>query len=146
MPSPSINTTPTWQNIWGYNENMFQKISLILIWSEDFRKLAEWYKDVFDLKVTDELNHPQDTGILLAFPQGDCRIWIGQHSEIKGQSKDPLRIMFNINVDSIDKAYDHLLAKKVKIVATPFKAPTFDKYFVTFSDLDGNTGQLIGPR
>lgn len=125
---------------------MFQNISTILIWSEDYKKLADWYLDVFNLKVVEELNHPQDTGVLMKFPNAGPSLWIGQHSEIHGTNKDPFRIMFNITVDSIDKAYELLLAKKVLIIAKPFKAPTFDKYFVTFSDPDGNTIQLIGPR
>lgn len=125
---------------------MFQNISTILIWSEDYKKLADWYLNIFNLSVVEELNHPQDTGVLMKFPNGGPTLWIGQHSEIHGTNKDPFRIMFNITVDSVDKAYELLLSKKVTIIAKPFKAPTFDKYFVTFSDPDGNTIQLIGPR
>lgn len=125
---------------------MFEKISTILIWSENFRKLGNWYCKIFDLKVIEELNHPQDTGILFEFPGGKPRIWIGQHSEIHGQNKDPLRIMFNIDVDSVEKTYKFLVSKGVRIIAPPFKAPTFDKYFCTFSDPDGNTLQVIGSK
>ncbi len=125
---------------------MFQNISTIIIWSDNFRTLADWYLDVFHLKVVEEINHPQDTGILMEFPEGLPWLWVGKHSEIHGSNKDPLRIMYNINVDSVDKAYAYLLSKNVPIIAKPFKAPTFDKYFVTFSDPDGNTIQLIGPR
>jgi len=108
--------------------------------------LADWYQITFDLKVIQEINHPNDTGRLFEFPEGGVWLWVGQHSEVKGQSKDPCRIMFNINVDSITDAYEYLLSKNIKIIAPPFKAPTFDKYFVTFSDPDGNLGQLIGPK
>jgi predicted enzyme related to lactoylglutathione lyase len=125
---------------------MFDNISTILIWSEDFRKLSDWYLDTFGLKVIEELNHPQDTGVLMEFPKGGPRIWVGQHSEIHGANKDPLRIMFNITVPSVDKAYEYLISKHIPIIAKPFKAPTFDKWFVTFSDPDSNTIQIIGPR
>jgi len=74
------------------------------------------------------------------------KLWIGQHSEVKRTNPDPCRIMFNINVDSVTKAYEYLISKGVKIIATPFKAPTFDKWFVTFEDLDGNYVQIIGPK
>ena len=47
----------------------------------------------------------------------------------------------------------HLLKKHIqrswqkgKILATPFKAPTFDKYFATFYDLDENLIQVIGDK
>ncbi|MBP9817592.1 VOC family protein [Candidatus Shapirobacteria bacterium] len=124
----------------------YQKISTILIWSENWKQLADWYQNTLELKVVEEINHPQDTGRLFEFFAGGTWLWIGQHSEVKGLSKDPCRIMFNINVDSVQQAYDDLLSKGVKFIASPFKAPTFDKWFATFSDLDGNLVQLIGPK
>ena len=124
--------------------SMFHKITTILIWSQDYKKLADWYQDVFNLKVNEHLTHPQDTGILFEFPDGLPWLWIGQHSEIKGVNKDPVRIMFNINVDSVHEAYEYLKSKNVSFIALPFKAPTMDKWFATFSDPDGNTVQIIG--
>lgn len=123
---------------------MFHKISTILIWSEHHKQLADWYQDVFNLKVNEQLNHPQDTGTLFEFPDGLPYLWIGQHSEINGTSKDPMRIMFNINVDSVKESYDYLKSKQVTCIAPPFKAPTMEKWFATFSDPDGNTIQIIG--
>lgn len=124
----------------------FQKISTILIWSADFRRLADWYQHIFQLTVVEEQSHPQDTGVLFGFPGGDTWLWIGQHSQVSGKNPDPHRHMFNINVDSVGEAYAYLLAQKVTVLAKPFKAPTFDKYFVTFYDLDGNLVQLIGGK
>lgn len=122
----------------------FKKISTILIWSENWKPLADWYQNTFSLKAIEEINHPQDTGRLFEFPEGGVWLWVGQHSEVKGQSQDPCRIMFNINVDSVTEAHKYLLDKGVTCIAPPFKAPTFDKYFATFSDLDGNYFQIIG--
>ncbi len=123
---------------------MFKNISTVLIWSEDFRKLADWYKEVFDFKVIEELDHPQDTGVL--FRVGNVNLWIGQHSEVKGKNQDINRHMFNIDVDSVTEATEYLKSKGVKFLAEPFKAPTFDKYFATFYDLDNNLVQLIGNK
>ena len=123
---------------------MFQKISTILIWSEDYKKLADWYQHVFNLKINEELNHPDDTGVLFEFPDGGPWLWIGKHSQIHGKNKDHLRIMFNINVESVTKAYLHLKEEGVTVIAEPFKAPTMEKWFATFSDPDGNTVQIIG--
>ena len=125
---------------------MFQKISTILIWSGDYRKLADWYRHIFNLKVNEELNHPDDTGVLFEFPGGGPWLWIGKHSGIRGKSAEPLRIMFNITVDSVTHAYEHLVSEGAVCIAAPFKAPTMDKWFATFSDPDGNTFQTIGPQ
>lgn len=123
---------------------MYNKIGAVLIWSENYKKLVDWYREKFGFEVIEEINHPQDTGVGIRV--GKSYLWIGQHSEVKGISKEPYRIMFNISVDSVDKSYKELLSKGVKFIAEPFKAPTFDEYFATFQDLDGNTLQLIGPK
>jgi hypothetical protein len=54
--------------------------------------------------------------------------------------------MFNISVDSVERAFQELKNKGVEFIAEPFKAPTFDSYFATFKDLDGNIVQFIGPK
>ena len=123
---------------------MFHKISTIIIWSGNWKPLAAWYQNVFNLKPIEEINHPKDTGILFEFPDGMPWLWVGKHSEIHGKNKDHLRIMFNVNVDSVAEAYTYLRKKGVKFIAKPFHAPTMEKWFATFSDPDGNTVQIIG--
>ena len=118
------------------------KISAVLLWSEDYIALSDWYKEKLELATIEEIHHPDDTGIGLSV--GESYLWIGKHSEVKGKSKDPYRIMFNISVDSVNSAYNELKAKGVDFIAEPFKAPTYDMYFSTFTDLDGNVVQLIG--
>ncbi len=122
------------------------RISTILIWSENFRRLADWYKEILGFKVINELNHPQDTGVLFEISPGGTTLWIGQHSEVKEKNADPCRHMFNLTVASVTAGYEELKKKGVEFVAEPFKAPTFDKYFTTFYDLDGNMVQLIGGK
>jgi hypothetical protein len=123
---------------------MFQRISTVLIWSEDFRALADWYEKKLGLEVIEELDHPEDTGVL--FKIGDTQLWIGQHSEVKGKNQDSPRHMFNLTVDSVHEVFEILNKKGVKFVAQPFKAPTMDRYFATFLDLDNNMVQLIGGK
>lgn len=51
--------------------------------------------------------------------------------------------------DDIDDIKKHMeIVKKAggTFVAKPFKAATFDKYFATFEDIDGNILQLIGSK
>lgn len=125
---------------------IFKKISTILIWSQDAQKLANWYKKIFNFKVLEELRHPKDTGVLFEIEKGGAWLWIGQHSEVQGKNKDPHRHMFNITVASVSEAYKYLQKKDVQFFAKPFKAPTMEKYFATFYDIDGNFIQLIGDK
>lgn len=123
---------------------MMKDISAILIWSENYQKLADWYREKLDLQVLEELNHPKDTGI--GFEVGHMYLWIGQHSKVNGKNKDMHRHMFNFQVDSVSETYKTLKKRGVEFLAEPFKAPTFDSYFATFYDLDGNLVQLIGDK
>jgi catechol 2,3-dioxygenase-like lactoylglutathione lyase family enzyme len=70
------------------------KISAILIWSEDYEALVDWYKDKLGLETIEEINHPEDTGMGLSI--GESYFWIGKHSEVQGKNKDPHRIMSNM--------------------------------------------------
>jgi len=121
-----------------------KSISAVLIWSGNYKELAKWYQEKLGLKQIEEINHPDDTGVGLAV--GESYLWIGKHSEVKGENKDPHRIMFNIDVDSVQATYEKLKEKGVEFIAEPFKAPTFGSYFATFKDLDGNIIQFIGPK
>lgn len=120
-----------------------KKISAILIWSENYKALALWYKEKLGAETIEELNFSNDTGVGLSI--GESYLWIGKHSEVKGKSKDPYRIMINISVDSVEEAYKELESKDVNFIAKPFLAPT-GKYFATFEDLDGNIIQFIGGK
>lgn len=124
----------------------FHKISTILIWSENYKALADWYQKTFDLKVNEALSYANDTGILFDLPDGGPWLWIGQHSEVKGKNADPARIMFNLSVDSVSEAYEYLLKKNVTFLAKPFLSPSGESYFATFYDLDGNLVQVIGKK
>jgi uncharacterized glyoxalase superfamily protein PhnB len=122
----------------------FKNISVVLVWSENWKQLADWYQDKFGFEVETRLDHPKDTGVRFKLPEGETKLWIGQHSEVKGKNENPHRIMFNIEVDSVQQTYQALKAKGVNFFAAPFKAPTFDKYFATLEDLDGNFIQIVG--
>jgi len=124
----------------------FKSIAEILIWSENWQPLADWYQSAFGLSVVEESNHPLDTGRLMAFPEGEAMLWVGQHSQIKGKNQDPNRLMVDINVDSVQEAFEYLKKQNLPVIAKPFQAPSSDLWFATLSDPDGNTLQVIGPR
>jgi len=121
-----------------------KRISAVLIWSENYQALVNWYQEKLDLTIQSTEHHPKDTGV--NFQLGDTILWIGKHSKVVGTNKDPHRIMFNLVVDSVQETYELLKTRGVEFIASPFKAFTFDKYFATFHDLDGNIVQLIGEK
>lgn len=126
------------------HDMLVKNISAVLIWSDNYKNLANWYEKTFDLKIEEELTHPDDTGV--GFMVGNVYLWIGQHSKVHGKNKDIHRHMFNFVVDSVSETYKTLQQRHVKFLAKPFKAPTMDRYFATFYDLDNNLVQLIGGK
>jgi predicted enzyme related to lactoylglutathione lyase len=116
----------------------------ICIWSEDYEKLAKWYEGMFDLKLDVHLTLPDDTGY--SYLLGGNYLYIGKHSDISGQNKDPYRIMIGFNVDSVTSAVEELKAKGVEFIADPFEAPPGGFWCATFKDLDGNVVQISGDK
>lgn len=123
---------------------MFTHFSDVIMWSGNYKKLAKWYQEKLGLKKIGEVNHPED--MCIGFRIGDVELWVGYHDKVKGKNKDKYRIMLNLAVESVTVSYQSLSKKGVKFIVKPFKAPTFDKYFATFQDLDGNILQLIGGK
>lgn len=123
---------------------LVKNLTTVLIWSENYKALVDWYIEKFDLAIETAINHPDDTG--RAFLIGNTRLWIGQHSKVHGKNSDIHRHMFNFAVDSVSATYEELKKRGVRFLAEPFKAPTMDKYFATFYDLDNNLGQIVGPK
>lgn len=54
---------------------MIKKIIHVLVWSENYRILADWYIDKLGFKNIKEFKHPDDTGVLLNC--GQIGLWIG---------------------------------------------------------------------
>lgn len=128
---------------------MIKNVSDLIIWSEDYKALAKWYKDILELKQVGEVNHPEDKAIGFSIGNdtgNNVELWIGYHDKVIGKNKDKYRIMVNYAVESVNETYNRLVKKGVKFLVKPFKAFTFDKYFATFEDPDGNILQLIGGK
>lgn len=125
---------------------MFKNISYVLIWSQNYKRLANWYKEKLGLKVIEEFTHPDDSGVAFELNPKGAKLWIGQHSKVKGENQDNHRHMINIDVDSVEKSYNYLKNKGAEFLAIPYKEPLVDTYCATFYDLDRNLLQIVGPK
>lgn len=123
---------------------MIGKLECLAIWSEDPHKLADWYKNVFELEESLRLNDPDDTGI--GFDVGGVLLWFGYHSEIKGVNRDPLRHILEFKVDDLDKVYEALRKADTVIVREPSYASSIDADVLTAQDPEGNTLQFFKER
>ena len=125
----------------------------ILIWSENPDKLMEFYRDVLQLTVTEKVDLPAISPVGADYGyqmnSGDVPIcWIGRHSEVKGISKEPVRLMHNMKTDEVQKWFEIVKKAGCKILQepglTPFSTPENQIYVSTWLDPDGNCWQFMG--
>lgn len=101
---------------------MIKGLEAILIGSENATKLAKFYREKVGLKQGMEME-------------------IGD----KGKNKQPPRVMFNLEVDDMDKEAIRLKKNGVKVVQDTYHVEDYG-LITTFEDLDGNYFQLVQVR
>jgi len=74
---------------------------------------------------------------------GGTKLAIESHSEVRGSSKEPNRIMINLRVEDCLKVCEELKRKGVEFVAEPYEDPDGAYVVATLRDPDGNTLQLV---
>jgi predicted enzyme related to lactoylglutathione lyase len=122
-----------------------KKAITVIIWSENYKKLAKWYIDVlgFTPKEQAELSNDSYIGFLI----GDNWFCIGKHDQVNGNSKDPYRIMIEFYVESVTQTCEELKEKGVTIIAEPFAEPTgTGNWCTTIADPEGNILQFYGKK
>lgn len=130
------------------------KSTRTLIWSENPDVLIEFYKNVLELELENKTDIPEKNGIaadygymFLLTENGD-KLWIGKHSEVKGKSKEPVRIMHNLYTNEVQKWFEKVKATGCEILCEPTKTPFYSEempwYVSTFLDPEGNAWQFMG--
>ena len=128
---------------------------MVLIWSENPDELMKFYRDVLELTPEGKTDVPKkdgleaDYGYTFFIVDNGVKVWIGRHSDIKGTSKEPVRIMHNLYTDEVEKWYQRVKNAGCKILCEPIKTPFFSEevpwYVSTFLDPEGNAWQFMGP-
>ncbi len=104
-----------------------------IIWTEDLARLLQFYRDTLGQKTSME----SDAFVMF----GDGRFAIGKHSEVKGASRDPNRIMLNFETTDAQADYEELTGKGVEFTRPP--SQDGELIIATFKDPDGNVLQLL---
>ncbi len=117
-----------------------KNISAVLIWSENWRELADWYRDVLELTVESELSLPNDTGV--NFLVDGVYFWVGYHDRVYGKSRDKYRIMIDFGVESVIETYHKLKDRGVRFILEPTLSPTKTFYVATALDPEDNIIQF----
>ena len=108
----------------------------LIIWTDNLDVLSNFYRDVLQL-----VPHSVKPDFI-SFKWGDTRLNIGTHSDIKGTSKDQLRIMVNLRVKDVRAAYNNLQERGIDFIRLP-EQENWGGWICTLSDPDGNIIQLV---
>jgi predicted enzyme related to lactoylglutathione lyase len=117
-------------------------LSGILIGSENPRRLADYYTKLFGKPRWDE-------GGFVGWQVGSGAVVVGPHDQVKGNSTDPGRLIWNIQASDVKGQFEKLKAAGATVVREPYQpgAPETGApmWIATFSDPDNNDFQLMSP-
>lgn len=112
----------------------------ILLFSENPKELAEFYKKVFEKEP--EMEDEGYTGFLV----GNGFITIGHHDRVQGKSSNPERILLNFETEDVENEFERIKDLGTTVIAEPYHPGEMsDMWIATFADPDGNYFQLMTP-
>ena len=124
---------------------MIRGMEAILLSSGDGQKLADFYREKVGLKQTQVMEMGENGEKGFEFELTGVNLYIMDHSEVKGKSHDPSRIMFNLEVDDIEKEVARLDKEGVKKVQDIYHVEGYG-LIATYEDIDGNYFQFVQIR
>jgi len=115
----------------------------ILIFSENARRLSDFYKEKVGLEITFEAKMTEDSQNLFAFEMEEGSVlYIVENKSVKGKNKDPHRIMLSLETDDIQEEVKRLQDSGVALVQDMYSIIDYGVVAV-FEDLDGNHFQVV---
>jgi len=75
---------------------------------------------------------------------GNTYLSIGNHSKVKGQAKNPERIVLNFETTEVEEEFDRIKKLGAEVVADPYQMEEGGSMWIaTLADPDGNYFQLM---
>jgi predicted enzyme related to lactoylglutathione lyase len=111
--------------------SMTAPIGSLLLGSSNVEEMRDWYQKAFGVKQND----------MGAFEFGPVQYFIETHSEVSGPTKEPARIIINLDVDDARAMETNLNELGVKWIR-PVEQENFG-LIGTVADPDGNYVQII---
>lgn len=117
---------------------MIKGVHSAIIWTEDLGRLLPFYRDTLGLQT--QMDTPEF--VVFAADSG-AQLCLGVHSDVKGQSRDPSRVMIDLTVEDCKAEYTRLRARGVEFVREPSTDPGDGIVIATLKDPDGNLLQIF---
>lgn len=114
------------------------KLNSILLFSENPKRLIEFYKKVLGM----EPDHVD--GEYSDFKTGGAYLEIGPHDKVHGASTNPERLLLNFHVHDVEAEFKRIKDLGVKVIKKPYQPVEDPRLTIaTFADPDGNYFQLM---
>ena len=110
----------------------------VLIGSEDPQRLTDYYTKLFGEPGFSD-------GGYSGWQIGSGFITVGPHSEVKGKSAHPGRIILNIESDDVQGDFDRMVAAGAIVIKEPYTFEDQPGSIATLADPDDNYFQLTSP-
>jgi predicted enzyme related to lactoylglutathione lyase len=112
----------------------------ILIGSEDPARLVDYYRKLFGEPTMED-------GGYTGWQIGSGFMSVGPHSEVKGKSAHPGRIIWNIESTDVQADFDRMKAAGAIVIREPygFEGMPAEVQIATLADPDDNYFQLVSP-
>jgi predicted enzyme related to lactoylglutathione lyase len=111
----------------------------LLIGTDDPQRLADYYRKLFGEPTYED-------GGYTTWQIGSGYISVGAHSEVKGKSTHPGRLIWNIETRDVQAEFDRMKAAGAIVVKEPYGFEGYpDAMIATLADPDDNYFQLMTP-
>ena len=124
---------------------MIRALEAVLLSSQDAANLAKFYREVVGLKQSSEMEIGDKGEKGYDFDIKGTGLYILDHSDIKGKNVQGARLMFNLEVDDIEKEFARLKKEGAKVVQEVYHIEGYG-LIATFEDPDGNYFQFVQVR
>lgn len=122
---------------------MSLNLNNVMLGSEDSKRLADFYTQVLGKPNPD---WSDEANGWFGWQAGDASLAIGPHSEVKGRSTEPGRVMLNFQTPDVRAEFDRIRGLGAEVVAEPYEPGGGGEMLMcTFADPDGNYFQLATP-
>ena len=115
------------------------KLNSVMIGTKRPQELAIFYEKVLG-KPADMINRESS---FFSWQLGSVFLYLLEHSEMEGKTKDPGRVMFNFETTQVKEEFERIRTLGGLVVREPYEVEA--GWFATLADLDGNYFQLVSP-
>jgi len=108
-----------------------------MLGTHDPKKLAEFYEKVLEKKPD------MEDGGWFGWHMGNGFLTIGEHSEVKGNAKEPQRMILNFETVDVEEEFERIKELGAEVIKEPYEMG--GAMIATLADPDGNYFQLMSP-